>query len=195
MSMRTRARGSIAALAGLLLVGSAVTAGAASAAAPTEDLQGTVRRAPVLSPSASELAEGRRTAELGTPPGAPAAGTVLAASSTFASMPRCNSTAIRNFGNAGWSYQPSYGGGTNWNCFLSYSLPYNVAVKPLQNSLRYCYGFEDILVDGSFGSRTRDRLKQAQAKEGVAADGSMGPATRAAILWWSWRDGFCYGQG
>lgn len=196
MSMRARTGTSVAALLGLLLVVPAVSASAeASTAAPTAQ-EALTRRAPVLAPTEAELAEARRQAALGAAGGLTAGqGSALSAVSTFAAMPRCNSTAVRNFGNAGWAYWPTYGGGENANCFLSYQNVYNVAVKPLQNSLRFCYGYEDILVDGYFGPRTRDRLKGAQQHEGITADGQMGPQTRNRILWWSWRDGFCYGVG
>lgn len=114
----------------------------------------------------------------------------------LAAMPRCNSTAKRMFNitESGSHqiaiFQPSYNG--SFDCFLNYDLSINQAVKPLQNSLRYCYGFDDILVDGSFGAKTRDRLKQVQAMEGIAVDGSMGPVTRTKMAWWAQQHGGCY---
>lgn len=54
-------------------------------------------------------------------------------------------------------------------------------VKWLQWYLCFKYGY-DIEIDGSFGPTTERLLKDFQKKRGLTADGSCGPATRAAIL-------------
>lgn len=63
--------------------------------------------------------------------------------------------------------------------------------EPIERNLRYFSKGEDvkllqtilggIAADGSYGSGTRNRVKEAQKALGITADGSCGPITRAAL--------------
>lgn len=55
-------------------------------------------------------------------------------------------------------------------------------VMSIQRSLRYCHG-KQIAIDGSFGSRTAEALRQVQASLGITADGIWGPASARAMSW------------
>jgi len=53
-------------------------------------------------------------------------------------------------------------------------------VSVLQNALVVCYN-KQIAVDGDFGPRTEQALREVQAISGTAADGRYGPNTKRAI--------------
>jgi peptidoglycan hydrolase-like protein with peptidoglycan-binding domain len=55
------------------------------------------------------------------------------------------------------------------------------AVRALQHSLRYSYGYR-IAVDGIFGKHTRAAVKSFQARFRLATDGIVGPKTWHAII-------------
>ena len=58
---------------------------------------------------------------------------------------------------------------------------YSDGVRALQASLNVCY-HEGIAEDGSFGPATQNALRDAQRKAGTSADGVYGPNTRRAML-------------
>ncbi|MEI7031240.1 peptidoglycan-binding domain-containing protein [Streptomyces pratensis] len=57
------------------------------------------------------------------------------------------------------------------------------AVKRLQNSLRLCNG-QSIAVDGVYGAKTRDAVKNVQRRYRITVDGVYGPQTRDAMSWY-----------
>jgi murein L,D-transpeptidase YcbB/YkuD len=56
------------------------------------------------------------------------------------------------------------------------------AVRALQNSLRYGYGYR-IAVDGFFGRGTRDAVLRFQRRHGLVRDGVAGMTTWRALIW------------
>jgi peptidoglycan hydrolase-like protein with peptidoglycan-binding domain len=81
--------------------------------------------------------------------------------------------------------------GSSTNCelgtFVGSSEP--SAVKTLQGAMNVCFGkavlgsVYPLVVDGSFGPRTKLALERVQAKIGVAQDGEYGPQTRSQMRW------------
>ncbi|MFS0702693.1 peptidoglycan-binding protein [Cellulomonas sp. 179-A 4D5 NHS] len=104
-------------------------------------------------------------------------GGVATATSASAALAQCNNHDIRE-GNLG---VPAYVSGSTIvrSCYLQ-SGSRNYAVQLLQDALRNCYG-QGIAVDGSFGPATRAALVNVQRHHGIAADGSFGPQTRNTI--------------
>lgn len=74
-----------------------------------------------------------------------------------------------------------YEGYYNVRCWMDYGSD-GVGVEALQLALKSCYG-QPIAVDGEFGPATRDALKYAQGKEGIAADGLYGEQVFENLKW------------
>jgi len=56
------------------------------------------------------------------------------------------------------------------------------AIRALQWNLNSCYR-AGLVVDGSYGPRTRAAVQKVQRQYGLTADGVYGPATRSAMNW------------
>lgn len=65
------------------------------------------------------------------------------------------------------------------SCVMGYGAQGN-AVRTLQTSLNRCYG-KGLVVDGIFGTKTRDALKSVQSRLGITVDGVYGPQTARAM--------------
>ncbi|MEU1301405.1 peptidoglycan-binding domain-containing protein [Streptomyces shenzhenensis] len=66
-------------------------------------------------------------------------------------------------------------------CYLKYGSD-NSGVTALQFSLNKCYG-AGLVVDGAYGSATRDAVVSVQKRLGIGVDGEYGPETRSAMNW------------
>jgi peptidoglycan hydrolase-like protein with peptidoglycan-binding domain len=87
-------------------------------------------------------------------------------------------------------------GGTNVACNLKVGNS-GSAVTGLQRALNKCYG-RSLVVDGKYGTNTKNAVAYAQSVAGVVNDGVFGPATRSAIKWRTEKSGTyigCYRVG
>lgn len=55
-------------------------------------------------------------------------------------------------------------------------------VERLQRALNMCYG-QSLVIDGNFGSKTKEALRVAQRVERIEDDGYYGPITRKSLEW------------
>ncbi|MER5268715.1 peptidoglycan-binding domain-containing protein [Actinosynnema sp. NPDC002837] len=78
--------------------------------------------------------------------------------------------------------QPYHKATGSTTCYLERG-SYGSAVNALQLALKYCNWAPNLVADSDFGAITEERLKYAQQRRGVLADGSYGPNTRAALKW------------
>lgn len=98
-----------------------------------------------------------------------------------------------SYGEAGPVAIPSAGStAASTNCVLGVGNQ-GTAVRNLQTTLNKCYGpygfvahrfSSNLVVDGIFGTNTKNALKAAQSYEGITADGVYGPQTRNHLWFW-----------
>ena len=112
-----------------------------------------------------------------------------ATAATTGSMPPCDSTQTTRFAN-GWSIAtPAIFDLNNgqYRCNLEPGDRYNDeeiydGVLTLQRNLNSCYRTH-LVVDGVYGSKTRDAVRRVQRLHRITADGIYGPQTRSAVFW------------
>jgi hypothetical protein len=75
---------------------------------------------------------------------------------------------------------PAYN--SNINCQM-YKGANNSGVKALQTTLNECYD-RNLVVDGDFGTNTKNALMYAQGVERLSKDGGYGEETRNGIGWY-----------
>jgi hypothetical protein len=116
--------------------------------------------------------------------GAVTAGLLAGMSTTTASAasyPTCNGKKTYAIG-SGTITLPYHKGTGSKDCILAYGTQ-GAAVEALQSSLRTCYKYNSVIVDGIFGDKTLAALKKVQDAEDVDVDGVYGPDTRKAMKW------------
>lgn len=116
--------------------------------------------------------------------GAVTAGLLAGMSTTTASAasyPTCNGSKSFAYGSGSYTH-PYHKSSGSTNCILANGNQSD-AVKTLQSSLRNCYDYTSVVVDGVFGDKTEAALEKVQAKEKVEDDGVYGPNTRKAMKW------------
>jgi len=95
----------------------------------------------------------------------------------------CAGTSLKS---AGLGFQvrvPTTGNGTgNTNCDLGVGNQ-GAAVKTLQNALIVCPPFDNLHVDGIYGSLTQESVEDAQQYYGAHVDGVFGPQTSSHMSW------------
>lgn len=99
----------------------------------------------------------------------------------------CNSTYTDQKSFVEWAGRatlPAWRGSgyVSLNCEMSQGAS-GPEVEALQRTLNECYG-ESLILDGIFGSRTRDALRRAQSDERITVDGIYGPETLGALHWY-----------
>ncbi|MER7072507.1 peptidoglycan-binding domain-containing protein [Terrabacter sp. NPDC000476] len=108
------------------------------------------------------------------------------ATAAQAASPNCTYASITygtGWGASMYTQIPVYFPTRSFTCGMtsaSHGSYKSVAVKHMQNALRKCYG-QKIDVDGYFGPKTKQALKNVQAKVGIKVDGAWGPQTSGAI--------------
>lgn len=105
-----------------------------------------------------------------------------APAASAASYPTCNGSKSIVYGSGSFAH-PYYKGTGSRDCILAHGNT-SAAVSTLQSSLRNCYGYTSVAIDGVFGDKTEAALEKVQAKEEVADDGVYGPNTRKAMKWY-----------
>lgn len=80
----------------------------------------------------------------------------------------------------GWRQTPWSRAGQTNRCLMEPGARH-VGVEALQNSLKFCYGY-NIAVDGIYGTNTKAALAGAQRQHGIADDGVYGPVTARNIV-------------
>ncbi|MFI0450290.1 peptidoglycan-binding protein [Actinomadura sp. 6N118] len=78
---------------------------------------------------------------------------------------------------------PSVGASGTIDCKLQLGDYNNWGVVALQQWLYHCNNARQVVVDGDYGSVTRDVILWIQAANGITADGIYGPQTRAVLSW------------
>lgn len=113
------------------------------------------------------------------------AGIVATATPAAAAVYDCNTNHKWVHGNYNgkqtFIWLPYYSPHKVTNCYVSPG-DSGVDVRMIQDALVKCYG-RDIIVDGEFGSKTKEALQHAQRVEGADDDGYYGLETRDALKW------------
>jgi len=113
-------------------------------------------------------------------------GGIATAGAASATSPQCNTYDAREYN----KLVPYYSGGATARCYLS-SGSTGDGVKALQTALALCYG-QDLGpygIDGVYGWRTVQALKNVQAYHGITADGRYGPQTHNTISFHGYGNG------
>ena len=113
------------------------------------------------------------------------AATVLAVApaSPASAASLCTTVVNHSNGSQNMAVPAASGGGDN--CLIGFGNlgcwgPNCQSVKRLQRTLNVCYG-HNLVVDGEFGNKTYNALRDAQRRSGVRDDGTYGPNTRSAM--------------
>ncbi|GAB4060153.1 hypothetical protein GCM10028775_74560 [Catellatospora paridis] len=116
-------------------------------------------------------------------------GMVITAASPAQALSPCTSYSHTQNRGGYMASVPTIGNETdNVNCELWQGRTGD-AVKVLQYALNECYlkAFPHhkvpLIVDGGFGTKTREALEFAQYVQGISVDGRYGPQTRTNMLW------------
>lgn len=98
--------------------------------------------------------------------------------------PNCTKVKSAYVGNGWYANTPGYdaASGSHFNCYLELG-DNNAAVRWLQYTIAYCYDDGGIVVDGKYGTQTRDRVRTIQKLGGVSQTGIYGPLTRKSMSW------------
>ncbi|KAK4443852.1 hypothetical protein QBC34DRAFT_416238 [Podospora aff. communis PSN243] len=107
---------------------------------------------------------------------------VLALAGTAAAQPDCTRADYHRPGSTA-IYMPFRG--SSIECELGIDNNSN-GVKALQEQINLCYGrYLDakLVVDGDFGSKTREGVREVQRRSGARVDGRYGPETRGKMNW------------
>ena len=96
--------------------------------------------------------------------------------------PTCNGTTTRNYSGF-YAQMPTYNGSVTCTMFLDVQ---GSPVSTLQRNLNRCYG-ESLATDGSYGPLTKEAVRRAQTRDGVAVkDGNYGPYTRREMSFYGY---------
>lgn len=129
---------------------------------------------------------------------------VAVAPAAHAALPACETAVYA------WSERPDYG----WNVHRPYMTATNTSVyftkctlqngsrgtgvKALQAAINECYksvlssaGLAQLVVDGSYGSKTQAAVKAVQRSHRIDPDGVFGPITSSVMKWpGNWENGY-----
>jgi murein L,D-transpeptidase YcbB/YkuD len=84
-------------------------------------------------------------------------------------------------------YRPSTAPASgNYNCILGLGSS-GSGVVALQQAANLCYG-QGLTVDGEYGPRTRDAVRNIQRFHGISADGVFGPVTNLHMAYPKYRE-------
>jgi peptidoglycan hydrolase-like protein with peptidoglycan-binding domain len=101
-----------------------------------------------------------------------------------AATPNCTTVKSAHVGNGWYLNAPAYNAtkGSHFSCYLELG-DRNSGVAWLQRTIQYCYDDGNVVIDGYYGTQTRNLVRIIQAKHGVSQTGIYGPLTRSGMYW------------